>query len=99
MQQKYTNSAGEKSKAQIKREQLTLTINDAVSELKKGNCSDYYEANSHAQFIMRNETKGLRVLLAKADNISVPQLEELLKDCKKSQHHIARKLIMERLDK
>lgn len=43
------------------------------------------------------ETPRLRVLLAKCENITQIQLQLLLKACKKPQHHIARKIVMEKL--
>jgi hypothetical protein len=96
--EKYKNELGEKSKKQIKREVLADQIEAAYTALKNGDCSIYYQLGSHAQFIIMDDKPRVRVLLAKSSNITTQQLKILLKDCKKSQHHIARKLIIQRIE-
>lgn len=95
--EKYKNEKGEKSKAQIRREDVAERIDRAYQALKLGDCSVYYSSGWGISSSMMRSAPRLRVLLARSNNINKEQLEGLLKDCKKSQHHIARKICYDRL--
>lgn len=89
----------EKSKNQIQKDSRRKERSDAIERIQRGDASGWHGDDLTGYIDDQTlRTPRLRVLLAQCNNITEVQLQLLLKDCQKSQHHIARKIIMEKLE-